>query len=583
MFEGYYYNGDKLYDNGRKPYSPSGGIHQFKIRDGRTVKARPDCSGMLGAAMTAFGYNIDYPPSSTHYNITGCNGNLNFITDANQRNDWRLMKVSQEEIQPGDILGNSAHATFPVQKDGNSWRGMDAGGTSNIQESAAPARKFLDGESGVSWRPIVVSNMQNILRYVGGDINNSTYNSTMKRANSKSSKSSVSEILAARSAELTGNPVSTISTSKKTTTTKKKKTTSSSSTTKSKTLTGSTTEEKIFNYLTRNAGMSGKGAAGMMGCMKYESGMAPNNLEDTYNSKFGLTDQQYTDMVDSKRESKTQFMYGRYATYIKGQTPGEAVGYGLTQFTSSSLKKKLYENTVEKGKSIADIGAQLDSVSDTLKASKVGSKSLFQTIKEASTPTKANQWFLWRYEAGTGYNSDEAVARAYPWMGMTGINNRHNAAEQYYRQYGSGDVSSDFYYDMHYNPYPMDNFMLDQSMFGQYGDDFITPDMSEIIPYTEPIGPMIIPDLPELPDDQYDNNTPTIVNKFKYVDGLSSLTSFIDEFLTNDVDVQSTSIRSLVEQISEEFPEYIEDYFSDDDEFTEEDDLLIQRMASVFI
>lgn len=408
MFEGYYYNGDKYYDNKN--------VHTFKIRDGRTVKARPDCSGMLGAAMTAMGYTLDWPPSSSHYNVTGSNGNLNFIhdPDGSVSNDWKLLKFNGDNLQPGDITGNKYHASFPVTNLSAAYpKGFDAGGTKNIKESAIAARAYLDGKSDIPWRSAMGSGAfssgagaWNIVRYVGGG---SGTRSTTSRTTSKSSSK-----------------------------TSKLRSTKASTTRTSNALSGNTTEEKIFNYLTMNAGMSEKGAAGMMGCMKYESAMKPNNLEDSYNKQFGLTDEQYTAMVDNGKESKTQFIYGRYATCIKGQTPGRAVGYGLTQFTSPNLKKALYERTVEHGKSIADIGGQLDSVVDTLKSSKVGSNTLFDQIKQSSTPTEANKWFLWRYEAGSSYNSDAAVARAYPWMGMTGINNRHQSAEDYYNQYSTG-------------------------------------------------------------------------------------------------------------------------------------------------
>lgn len=204
-------------------------------------------------------------------------------------------------------------------------------------------------------------------------------------------------------------------------------------------------EPNIYRYLVQNKGMTGIGAAGMMGCMKYESNFQSNNLENAFNNKFGVSDTKYTQMVDNGTESKNQFMYGRHATYIKGQTPGEAVGYGLTQFTSSNLKKELYENTVEKGKSISDIGAQLDSTISTLKKSKYNGRSLYDAINTSATPTKANQLFLWRYEAGTGFNSDDAVAKAYSWMGYKGINDRHSAAENFYSKYrgvyGGGDSS----------------------------------------------------------------------------------------------------------------------------------------------
>lgn len=184
-------------------------------------------------------------------------------------------------------------------------------------------------------------------------------------------------------------------------------------------------------------GMSPIGAAGMMGCFKYESGFGYNNLEDTFNNQFGLSDEQYTSNVDNGSESEDNFIHGRYATYIAGQTPGEAVGYGIAQFTSSDLKRDIYNATVKKGKSVSDPYAQLSTLIGQLK-----SRGIYNAIYSAPTPTEANKQFLWHYEAGTSYQSDSAVAAAYPWMGMSGINNRHNAAEEYYNKYKNTSTSS---------------------------------------------------------------------------------------------------------------------------------------------
>ena len=354
-------------------------------------------------------------------------------------------------------------------------------------------------------------------------------------------------------------------------------------------LTGNSTEEKIYKYLTTHKNMSGVGAAGMMGCMKYESGMKPNNLEDAYNSQFGISDEAYTAAVDNKQESKKNFMYGRYATYISGQTPGEAVGYGLTQFTSSALKKDLYEATVEHGKSIADIGAQLDAVVDTLKQRKVGSKSLFDTIKSSPNPTKANQWFLWRYEAGTGYNSDEAVARAYSWMGMKGINDRHSAAEQYYDMYGSG--TDDIYLDT--DDYPasyveaVQDTLLSQADQQDYIFDGIEEaDIEPLVGDEAYIPPMIDQStlqpgiqIPALTPTFTTQSSPIVINQ--YLAEEFNLSDYVDSVLGHEYDVEASRIQELVDGIFEELPEYLED--DDDDEFTDEDDLVIQQLAAAFL
>lgn len=200
------------------------------------------------------------------------------------------------------------------------------------------------------------------------------------------------------------------------------------------TMYGSDTEEQIYSYLV-TSGMSPKGAAGLMGCFKYESDMRGNNLENTFQSRWGYSsditgDEQYTQDVNSGKESEDAFVHGRYDTYMSHQTPGEAVGYGIGQQTSSNLKQDMYNRTVKQGQSIASLEPQLDGVIEVLR-----NRGVYDTINNASTPTEANQWFLWRYEAGTGYNSDEAVARDYDWMGMEGIQNRHDYAEEVYERY----------------------------------------------------------------------------------------------------------------------------------------------------
>ena len=195
---------------------------------------------------------------------------------------------------------------------------------------------------------------------------------------------------------------------------------------------GDTDEEKIFSYLT-TSGMTPIGAAGLMGCFKYESDMRTDNLENSYNDQFGMSDAEYTNAVNNGQESEQQFITGRNATAWAGQTPGAAVGYGIAQFTSQDLKRGIYDRTVKKGKSIASLEPQLDAIMDVLKQ-----RGIYDTINNAKTPTDANKTFLWKYEAGTGYTSDEAVLNAYPWMlssNPNGVILRHNYAEQVYNTY----------------------------------------------------------------------------------------------------------------------------------------------------
>ena len=57
-------------------------------------------------------------------------------------------------------------------------------------------------------------------------------------------------------------------------------------------------ESTIWNFL-KGKGISNYGIAGIMGNLYAESGLLPNNLENTYEKKLGMTDAQYTAAVDN--------------------------------------------------------------------------------------------------------------------------------------------------------------------------------------------------------------------------------------------------------------------------------------------
>lgn len=232
---------------------------------------------------------------------------------------------------------------------------------------------------------------------------------------------------------------------------------------------GSNNEEKVYNYLTNSLGVSGIGAAGMMGCFKYESNMQTDNLENQYQATFGYPsgaagDAEYTRDVNSGKESRDDFIYGR------GRP--EKVGYGIAQFTSSNLKEDLYKRTVDQGKSIDDMATQLDAIVNVLKE-----RNVYDLINNASDPTEANKYFLWRYEAGTGYQSDEAVLNAYPWMNTNtdgfpnGVAARHGAAENYYKLFKDATFSNLVNGEVIDKSNPYNNVDNDMSVFNPSSAD----------------------------------------------------------------------------------------------------------------
>ena len=103
-------------------------------------------------------------------------------------------------------------------------------------------------------------------------------------------------------------------------------------------------DEKIWRYL-KSAGLNDFGVAGLMGNLFAESGLNPKNLQNTYEKKLGMTDEEYTAAVDS----------GSYSNFVK-----DSAGYGLAQWTYWSRKDALLASCKAAGASVGDMDAQLN-------------------------------------------------------------------------------------------------------------------------------------------------------------------------------------------------------------------------------
>ena len=191
-------------------------------------------------------------------------------------------------------------------------------------------------------------------------------------------------------------------------------------------LVGNNDTERVWAALVNN-GMSKVGAAGIMGCWQEESGMKSNNLENSWQAKFGYEagepgDVKYTEDVNSGNESQDAFVHGR------GNI--DLVGYGLGQFTTDGKKQDLYNRTVAQGKSVDDLSAQVEMTLDHLRSS-----GLFDAISSQTDPKEANNLFMRKYEAGTGFTSDASVLKYYPWIGQSGLDKRRQNAVDFYNTY----------------------------------------------------------------------------------------------------------------------------------------------------
>ena len=139
------------------------------------------------------------------------------------------------------------------------------------------------------------------------------------------------------------------------------------------------TPQKIWNYL-KAQGLSDCGAAGLMGNLYAESGLNPKNLQNTYEKKLGLSDEEYTQAVDS----------GEYSNFIYDQA-----GYGLAQWTYWSLKRDLYDYLKKINKSIGDLDGQLEFLCHQLSTE---FKSIWEVLKTSSSIKESSNAVLLKFE-----------------------------------------------------------------------------------------------------------------------------------------------------------------------------------------
>ena len=145
-------------------------------------------------------------------------------------------------------------------------------------------------------------------------------------------------------------------------------------------LTGKTNEERIWNFL-KGKGLTDCGVAGLMGNLYAESGLRPNNLQNSYEKKLGYTDESYTAAVDS----------GEYTNFAK-----DSAGYGLAQWTYHTRKAALLAFVQACSASIGDLEAQLNFLWKEL--SEGGYKSTLAVLKAATTIKEASDKVLTQYE-----------------------------------------------------------------------------------------------------------------------------------------------------------------------------------------
>ena len=158
-------------------------------------------------------------------------------------------------------------------------------------------------------------------------------------------------------------------------------------------LTGTTNEEKIWNYL-KAQGMTDAGTAGLMGNLYAESGLRANNLQNSYEGKLGMADAEYTELVDK----------GSYTNFVR-----DSAGYGLCQWTYWSRKEALLAYAKAAGKSIGDLEMQLGFLMKELSTSY---KSVLSVLKTATSVRAASDAVLLQFERPADQSETAKARRA---------------------------------------------------------------------------------------------------------------------------------------------------------------------------
>lgn len=155
-------------------------------------------------------------------------------------------------------------------------------------------------------------------------------------------------------------------------------TASSKSTATSTSTQPATGEQGIFTYL-KSKGFNDFACAGIMGNLYAESALSSTNLENTYNSSLGMTDEQYTKAVDSGQHDFVN----------------DSAGYGLAQWTYYTRKQNLLNLAKQQNKSIGDMNMQLDYLVEELKSD---FNSVYNKLLKATSVKEASDIFMTGFE-----------------------------------------------------------------------------------------------------------------------------------------------------------------------------------------
>ena len=150
-------------------------------------------------------------------------------------------------------------------------------------------------------------------------------------------------------------------------------------------------EKKIWDFL-KSRGLNDFAVAGIMGNLRAESNLRPDNLQNSFEKKLGYNDTTYTQAVNK----------GLYNNFIH-----DKAGYGLAQWTYYSRKQGLLMYARSQNKSIGDLQMQLEFLWKEMS----DYSTMMKELHTATTVRDASNSFLFRFERPANQGGDEQDKR----------------------------------------------------------------------------------------------------------------------------------------------------------------------------
>lgn len=135
--------------------------------------------------------------------------------------------------------------------------------------------------------------------------------------------------------------------------------------------------------------------AGAMGNMQVESGLYSDNAENSWNSLTGYTDEWLTENINNGTIDLNTFLQTSWWVNDYG------FGYGLSQWTTTSRRTKLWEFTIDAGLDIDSQEGQFNYIRWEWTNSSSAFNSMLDDMKAMTNVEDATRYYCDNYEVGT--------------------------------------------------------------------------------------------------------------------------------------------------------------------------------------